>query len=110
MLVFRALTKTNLESILDNQIEELRSRLLKHGIGIRLTKTSKEYLMKHGYDAKNGARPMRRLLEDTIEDHIALELLSENYHKGDVIRVSAAKNKLTYKPIREQKSSQKVVK
>ncbi|MDZ7786174.1 MAG: ATP-dependent Clp protease ATP-binding subunit [Candidatus Saccharibacteria bacterium] len=110
VVVFRALNKKSLKKILDHQISELRDRLLKHGIGVRLTKTAKEYLMKHGYDAKNGARPMRRLIEDTIEDHIALELLSENYHRGDVIRVSAGKDKLRYKPIREPKSSKKLVK
>ena len=110
IVVFRALTKMNIERILDNQITELRDRLIKHGVGIRLTKSAKNYLMKHGYDAKNGARPMRRLIEDTIEDHIALEILSENYYKGDVIRVSAGKDKLLYKPIREQKGQKQVVK
>ncbi len=110
VVVFRALTKPNLENILDNQITELRERLLKHGIGIKLTKRAKKFLMDNGYDAKNGARPMRRLLEDTIEDHIALELLSDNYLLGDVIRVSAGKSSLLYKPIRERKEIGQVVK
>lgn len=108
VVVFRALTKPNIEDILDNQIAELRGRLLKRGVGIRLTKSAIQFLMKHGYDAKNGARPMRRLIEDTIEDHIALELLSENYGRGDVVRVSATKDSLSYKPIREHKTQKQV--
>ncbi len=104
-IVFRALTKANIAAILENQIEDLRGRLLKHGLGVRLTASAKKYLMEHGYDSKNGARPMRRLLEDTIEDHIALELLSETYQKGDVIKIAAGKKGLSYKPIREQKAA-----
>ncbi len=110
VVVFRALTKMDVKKILDEQIEELHQRLVKHGIGIRLTTTAKNKLLKDGYDAKNGVRPMRRLIEDTIEDHIALEMLSENYTRGDVIKVSASNDKIIYKRLREEKPQAKVVK
>ncbi|MBI4057823.1 hypothetical protein HY405_00690, partial [Candidatus Microgenomates bacterium] len=44
-----------------------------------------------GYDAHNGARPMRRLLQETLEDAIAGGMLSEDYQKGDIVNVSAKK-------------------
>jgi len=101
VLVFRALTKKDVQQILDLQLAELGDRLIKHGLGLHVTQSAKSYLIEKGYDAKNGVRPMRRLIEDTIEDHIAMELLEENYKKGDVIRISAKQNKLAYKPVRE---------
>lgn len=100
-IVFRALTKKDVLKILDLQLDELRSRLVKHGLGLELTTKAKNYLLEHGYDAHNGARPMRRLIQDTIEDHIALELLDEKYHKGSIIRVDVKGKELVYEGITE---------
>lgn len=95
-IVFRALTKKDVLKILDLQINELRKRLIKHGIDIQLTKAAKTQLLAQGYDPLNGVRPMRRLIADTIEDHIAHELLDDKYHKGHIVRVSAKNGTLTY--------------
>ncbi|HVX58416.1 MAG TPA: ATP-dependent Clp protease ATP-binding subunit [Candidatus Saccharimonadales bacterium] len=88
VIVFRALTKKDALAILDLQLDDLRSRLVKRGIGLEVDKTAKEYLLEHGYDAHNGARPMRRLIQETVEDAIAAGLLDESYHKGDIVKVS----------------------
>lgn len=100
-IVFRALTKKDILNILDLQLGELRERLVKHGLGLQLTSTAKDYLLKNGYDSKNGVRPMRRLLQDTLEDHVALELLENSYQKGDIIKVSSKKNDLVYETTSE---------
>lgn len=101
IIVFRALTKKDVMHILDLQVDELRERLLKKGLGLKLTGKAKRYLLEHGYDSHNGVRPLRRLIQDTIEDHIALSLLDEQYEKGDIIQVSARGNELTYDRLRE---------
>ncbi len=95
-IVFHALTRKNVLKILDLQIDELRNRLVKHGIDLQLTPAAKNLLLEQGYDATNGVRPMRRLIADTIEDHIAHELLDGKYHKGHIIRISAKNNQLVY--------------
>lgn len=95
-IVFRALTKKDVMKILDLQLDELRERLVKHGLGLQLDSKAGHYLLKNGYDAQNGVRPMRRLIQDTIEDQIALKVLDNDYQKGDIIRVSAGKDDLTY--------------
>lgn len=95
-IVFRALTKKDIYHIIDLQVDELRTRLQKHGLGIQLTPQTKQYLLDHGYDAKNGVRPLRRLIQDTIEDEIAVSLLNEQYQKGEIIRVSAKNGQLAY--------------
>jgi ATP-dependent Clp protease ATP-binding subunit ClpC len=87
IIVFRALTKKDALRILDIQLEDLRERLVKKGIGLEVDKEAKEYLLEKGYDAHNGARPMRRLIQETVEDAIAGGLIEENYRRGDVVSV-----------------------
>jgi ATP-dependent Clp protease ATP-binding subunit ClpA len=92
VIVFRALTKKDALQILDLQLDDLRERLLKKGLGLEVSKAAKEYLLEQGYDALNGARPMRRLLQETVEDAIAGGLLADSYHKGDIVSVSTKTN------------------
>ena len=95
-IVFHALTKKDIFHIIDLQIDELRNRLGKQGIGLHITPQTKQYLLEHGYDVKNGVRPLRRLIQDTIEDQIASELLGEKYQRGDIIQVGARNGELAY--------------
>jgi ATP-dependent Clp protease ATP-binding subunit ClpC len=95
-IVFRALTKKDVLKILDLQINELRTRLVKHGLDLNLSATAKNQLLEKGYDPHNGVRPMRRLISDTIEDQIAHELLDNKYHKGHIIKIGAKNEELTY--------------
>lgn len=101
VVVFRALTKKDVLKILDLQLNELRTRLVKHGIGLDVTKAGKEYLLENGYDAKNGVRPLRRLIQDTIEDQIAIDLLENKYQKGDVVHVGTKQKSLVYSTANE---------
>ena len=98
IIVFRALTKTNALKILDLQLDDLRARLVKRGVGLKVSKAAKQHLLEQGYDAMNGARPMRRLLQETLEDQIAAGLLEDSYHKGDIVSVSTEKQPKAKKP------------
>jgi len=96
VIVFRALTRQNIFRIIDLQINELKARLQRKGLSVQLTSAAKQYLLDNGYDAKNGVRPLRRLIQDTIEDQVAFDLLEEKYMKGDIIQVAAKKGELAY--------------
>lgn len=96
VVVFRALTKKDVLKILDLQLNELRDRLVKHGLSLQVSNVARQHLLDNGYDSTNGVRPMRRLIQDTLEDHIAVELLSEKYEKGLTVQVGRKKNDLTY--------------
>jgi ATP-dependent Clp protease ATP-binding subunit ClpC len=95
-IVFRALTRKDIYHIIDLQINDLKNRLQRKGISVQLSSGAKQYLLEQGYDSKNGVRPLRRLIQDTIEDHLALKLLDERYNKGDIIQVGNKRNNLTY--------------
>lgn len=101
VLVFRALTKKEIFKIIDLQVDDLRSRLVKKGFDVQLSKSAKDYLLRNGYDAQNGVRPLRRLIQDTLEDHVAEALLADAYVKGTVLRVSAKQDELHYQAISE---------
>lgn len=101
IMVFRSLPKNDILRILDLQIDELRSRLVKHGLGLQLTPKAKNYLLQHGYDPKNGVRPMRRLIQDTLEDHISMKLLENKFQKGDIVAVTTKADKLSYTTVSE---------
>jgi ATP-dependent Clp protease ATP-binding subunit ClpC len=95
-IVFRALTHKDIYKIIDLQVDELKARLQRKGFSLQLSSGAKQYLLEHGYDARNGVRPLRRLIQDTIEDHLALDLLDEKYEKGDIIQVASKHGALDY--------------
>jgi len=95
-IVFRSLTKKDIYKIIDLQIDELRARLQRKGLSVQLSTGAKQYLLENGYDAHNGVRPLRRVIQDTIEDQLSLNLLDDKYTKGDIIQVATKKGALEY--------------
>ncbi len=96
IIVFKALTKKEVARILDLQLHELSQRLYQRGVNVMLLPQAKKLLLEKGYDAQNGVRPLRRSIQDMIEDEIASGLLEERYNRGDVIRVNNRKGELVF--------------
>lgn len=94
IIVFRALTRREVAKIFDLQIDELRSRLSRKGLGLTIKPTAKKQLIDLGYDNKNGARPLRRAIQTELEHLIAEGLLADSYQKGDILSVGASRGTL----------------
>ena len=94
ILVFHALTKKNVEKIFDNLIDDLKRRLSVKGIGLKVTPEAKEHLINKGYDPKNGARPLRRCIEDEVESLLSEAIISEEFVKGDIPVLKCVKGKI----------------
>ncbi len=107
VLVFRALTKPDATKIVDLQLQELKGRLVRQGVSIDASKAAKEYLVDKGYDAKNGARPLRRLIQDDIENYIADKLISDELPKGSVVKIGVKKGELDFSVTHETKTTKK---
>lgn len=101
VVVFRALDKQDAQKIVDLLITELNNRLVRKGIGIELSNSAKQFLVEKGYDDKNGARPLRRLIQDEIEDTLADKLINGELQKGDILKISLAKGKLVFETTKE---------
>ncbi len=93
ILVFHALTQENVNRIFDNLIEELRKRLAAKGLGVKISDSAKKQLIEKGYDPKNGARPLRRIIEDQVEALIAEEIISGKLDKGQIAEIGLSKPK-----------------
>lgn len=94
ILVFHPLTRENVDKIFDNLIEELKKRLAMKSLGLKISSEAKEWLIEQGYDAKNGARPLRRVIEDQLESLISEEIISGKFKKGTIADVTLVKGKL----------------
>jgi ATP-dependent Clp protease ATP-binding subunit ClpC len=96
ILVFRALSKEVVRSIVDVQLADLKKRAEKKRIGLTFNKKLKDWLLEKGYDRKNGVRPMRRVIQDEIEDVLAEGMLREEYRSGDVVAIGLKGNTPTF--------------
>jgi ATP-dependent Clp protease ATP-binding subunit ClpC len=88
VIVFKTLSQNDLKQILNLQLAELQQRLVESELKLKVTATAKAYLMEKGYDMEQGARPMRRTIQEHLEDPLAHGLLSGEFEAGDTVKVS----------------------
>jgi len=86
-VVFRSLTVDEIAQIVDLMLKRVRDQLKAQGMGLEITQAAKEHIIRLGYDQAYGARPLRRTIQNLIEDPLAEHLLLGRYHVGDVITV-----------------------
>lgn len=89
IVTFRALTRKEVGVIFDNFIGELKERLVRKGLGLKVAASAKKHLIETGYSEQYGARPLRRAIEDELEHEIAAGIIDGTYHKGDILEAKA---------------------
>lgn len=94
-IVFNALTEDDLQHIVTIQIEDLRKRLDKQQITLKVSEKAKEHLAKQGYDPDFGARPLKRLIQEEIENPLALKIIEGKLESGSTVKVDLKKGQLT---------------
>ncbi len=96
IVVFNILSEEDIAKIVSIQLDEVVERLHKKDITLRLNKSVGEFVAKHGYDPKLGARPLRRFIQSKILTPIANLIVKEGVVQGGVIKVDAKKDKLVF--------------
>jgi ATP-dependent Clp protease ATP-binding subunit ClpC len=91
IITFRALTNREIGKIFNNLADELSDRLIRQGIHLVISPSAKKHIITKGYDEKFGARPLRRALENELEQPIADGILAGEFPKGTVLTAKAAK-------------------
>ena len=91
IITFQSLSKTEIGKIFDILLADLNNRLLRKGLNLKVRKSAKDFIIEKSYDAKNGARPLRRAIEDLLEHKLAEEILAKNPPKGTQF-VASVKN------------------
>ncbi len=115
IVVFEALSRKEISSILDIQIAELAERLSDKHITLSIKPKAREYLIEHGYDPNMGARPMRRLIQSEIEEQLSVLILHDGAQQTQrnatvdlsngriVVKFSSSKSKRGEKTANRQK-------
>ncbi len=92
IIVFKSLTRKDLETIVDYELRNVRERLNEHELELILDEDAKEFLIDKGYNPDFGARPLRRAIEHHVEDPISEEILRGSYKNHTQIKVTVRKD------------------
>ena len=82
-VVFHALTREHMQQIVELMLMEVASNLIEKGIDMDVTQEAKDWLSEHGYDPQFGARPLRRVIQDNVEDRLSDALLAGELNPGN---------------------------
>ena len=88
-IVFRALTREEIKQIVELELLKVRERLIEHAITLEVTDSARTWLAEKGYDPDYGARPLRRLIQNEVEDVLSDGILSGRFKLASEVRVSA---------------------
>lgn len=95
ILVYNTLNEAALSRIVDIQLDEVTARVAEQGITLEIAPAAKKQLAREGYSKTFGARPLKRLIQDTIVDELSLMLIEGKVHKGYTAVVDVKDGKLT---------------
>ncbi len=87
-IVFRALTREDLQIIVEYELAKVFKRLTEHGLELELDEPAKEFLIDKGYNPEFGARPLRRAIEHYIEDPLSEAMLRGEFKNKKLIKVT----------------------
>lgn len=104
IIIYDFLDKDQIKQIVDIQIKRLNDVLQEHGIQLKLTENAKEYLSERGFDPDYGARPLKRAIQEYIQNPLSLKLLEGEFLEGDIIEVDTGlQNGLIFNKIGNKK-------
>ncbi len=86
-IVFQALTRENLQTIVDYELAKVFKRLIEHGLKLDLSERAKEFLIDKGFNPEFGARPLRRAIEHYIEDPLSEAVLAGKFSGKKLVKI-----------------------
>ncbi|MEE2883335.1 MAG: ATP-dependent Clp protease ATP-binding subunit [Planctomycetota bacterium] len=98
-IFFKPLYREDLDLIIEIEMREVMNRIKEKGIELIVTDEAKEFLIDKGYNPDFGARPLRRSIQQYVEDSLAEEILQGNFPKGSVIRMEVAGDEILFHKI-----------
>ena len=99
VIVFKMLGKGDLRKIVDIQLDYLAERLNGRNIQVEFTDAARDMVMEEGYDPVFGARPLKRTIQQRLENPLAAELLAGKFTDGDKIRIDANAHSFSFKKV-----------
>ena len=96
VVVFHPLGREHIRKIVDIQLEYLRQRLAERDLGLQLSNAARDKLADAGFDPVYGARPLKRAIQQQVENPLAQEILQGKFKPGDVIEVGVTEDRLEF--------------
>ncbi|HUF53651.1 MAG TPA: ATP-dependent Clp protease ATP-binding subunit [Dehalococcoidia bacterium] len=93
-VVFHALTKTHIREIVTNEMKQVIDQLKVKGIALEMSDAALDWLGEKGYDPVFGARPLRRVIQNEIEDRLSEAVLQERFSEGDKVKIDVQNDEL----------------
>ncbi len=98
IVVFDQLTKDQIGSIIDVQLEKLRKNLEERGIALVLDNSARDLIVSEGYDPVYGARPLKRAIQTLVQNPLAVSLLNGDITGGQTVKVTAENGEMKFTP------------
>ena len=95
IIMFKPLSEEGIKKIIDIFLDEVRARLVDKNIKLEVTDEAKSILAKEGYDPVYGARPLKRYIQNTLENNLARRIIKGDVHYGSTVVVDGQNNELT---------------
>jgi ATP-dependent Clp protease ATP-binding subunit ClpC len=96
VIVFRALSKNEIKDIVTLELNKVQVRLGDHKIKLEATEAAKNYLADEGYNPEFGARPLRRVIQNRVEDALSDGVLSGKFSAGDTVLIDLIEGNLDF--------------
>jgi ATP-dependent Clp protease ATP-binding subunit ClpC len=103
VIVFRALNKEDIKKIVDLELRKVGQRLEEHEIVLRPTPAAVELLSDLGFDPDMGARPLKRVIQQKVEDALSDALLAGGFEDGDTVIVDVAEDDIVLRRSEDQR-------
>ncbi|MHC4517489.1 MAG: AAA family ATPase, partial [Planctomycetota bacterium] len=101
IIVFHMLAREHLRTIVDIQLSYLTERLADRKIQLLFADEARDQIMDEGYDPVYGARPLKRTIQQKLENALAADLLAGTFADGDTIKVDADGHRLAFKKVND---------
>ncbi|MBC8303092.1 MAG: ATP-dependent Clp protease ATP-binding subunit [Pelagibacterales bacterium] len=95
VIIFNSLNKEDINQIIDIEMNYLLKRIETLGYTVKISEEAKDFIAEKGFDAKFGARPLKRAIQKYFEDPLSEEIINAQIKEGDMIQVSLSKEKTT---------------
>ena len=96
VIVFKPLGREEIREIVDLQMKQLNNQLADNGFTLEITDAAKDLLASEGYDQKYGARPLKRVIQQRLQNSLANEILAGNFAEGSTIQVDAVEGRFVF--------------
>jgi ATP-dependent Clp protease ATP-binding subunit ClpC len=93
-VVFHALSRDHIRQIVELEMREIEQQLTAKGVAMEMTDAAKDWIGEKGYDPVFGARPLRRIIQNEIEDRLSEALLEGRFNEGDRVRVDVQNDEI----------------